>query len=319
MQIISNCTQEVIKNAAKALIDGFLVAFPTETVYGLGADATNEMAVSRIYSVKGRPIGHPLIVHISSAKHIDKWAIDVPEYAVDLAKEFWPGPMTLVLKRSNLAKDFITGGQDNVGLRVPNQPVAIELLKEFEMQGGLGVAAPSANKFSAVSPTSASAVEEEIGVDLGIGDLILDGGRCSIGVESTILDCTQKYPIILRPGQVTHEEIEKCTGVKIDLRYSKSEIRVSGLLESHYSPKAKVVLDVEPNPGVGFIAMENIPTPQGAIRLGSPKTIQEYAFNIYAALRSGDKKKLTEIVVIQPSGGGLAVAIRERLGKAAQK
>jgi L-threonylcarbamoyladenylate synthase len=319
MQIIANCTQEVLKKAAKALFDGCLVAFPTETVYGLGADATNEKAVSRIYSVKGRPIGHPLIVHISSFKQLDKWAIDVSEYAVDLAKEFWPGPMTLILKRSDLAKDFITGGQDNVGLRVPNQPIAIGLLEEFEIQGGLGVAAPSANKFGAVSPTSASAVEEEIGMGLGIGDLILDGGRCSVGVESTIIDCTQANPVILRPGWITYEEVERCTGLKIELINSQSGFRASGLLESHYSPKAKVVLDVSASPGEGFFAMDIVSTPQGAIRLGSPKTIEQYASDVYAALRYGDQKNLAKIVVIQPSGGGLAIAIRDRLGKAAQE
>lgn len=319
MQIIPNCTQEVIKKAARALIDGCLVAFPTETVYGLGADATNEKAVSRIYSVKGRPIGHPLIVHISSVKQIDKWAISIPEYAVNLAKDFWPGPMTLILKRSDLAKDFITGGQDSVGLRVPNQPIAIQLLNEFEILGGLGIAAPSANKFGAVSPTSADAVESEIGAVLQSDDLILDGGRCSVGVESTIIDCTQNNLVILRPGGLTFEEIERCTQQKIDMNSSKSGIRTSGLLDLHYSPKAKVVLDVAAMPGEGFIAMESIPTPQGAIRLGSPKSIEQYASDIYAALRSGDQKNLVKIVVIQPSGGGLAVAIRDRLGKAAHK
>ena len=319
MQILANCTQGVIKKAAKALIDGYLVAFPTETVYGLGADATNEKAVSRIYSVKGRPIGHPLIVHISSLKQLDKWAIDVPEYVVNLAKDFWPGPMTLIVKRSDLAKDFITGGQDSVGLRVPNHPIAIQLLNEFEILGGLGIAAPSANKFGAVSPTSADAVEAEIGADLQSDDLILDGGRCSVGVESTIIDCTQNNLVIIRPGGLTFEKIERCAQQKIDMNSPKSGIRTSGLLDTHYSPKAKVVLDVAAMPGEGFIAMESIPTPQGAIRLGSPKSIEQYASDIYAALRSGDQKNLVKIVVIQPSGGGLAVAIRDRLGKAAHK
>jgi L-threonylcarbamoyladenylate synthase len=158
MELINNPTHDQIKKAAIALKDGHLVAFPTETVYGLGADATNEKAVSRIYSVKGRPTDHPLIVHISSINQLDKWAIDIPEHAIKLAKEFWPGPMTLILKRTNLAKDFITGGQDSVGLRVPDQSVALELLNEFKKLGGFGIAAPSANKFGAVSPTTALAV-----------------------------------------------------------------------------------------------------------------------------------------------------------------
>jgi L-threonylcarbamoyladenylate synthase len=177
MEIISNPTQVEIKKAAQALKDGHLVAFPTETVYGLGADATNEKAVSRIYSVKGRPTDHPLIVHISSINQLDKWAVDIPEYAIKLAKEFWPGPMTLILKRNKIAKDFITGGQDNVGVRVPSHPVAIGLLSEFEKLGGSGVVAPSANRFSAVSPTNTYAVTEEIGGKLSKSDIIIDGGN----------------------------------------------------------------------------------------------------------------------------------------------
>ena len=182
MEFISNCTADAISNAAKALIDGHLVAFPTETVYGLGADATNEKAVSRIYSVKGRPSDHPLIVHISSMNKLDQWAIDIPDYAIKLAREFWPGPMTLILPRTDLAKDFITGGQNNVGIRVPAQPIALALLKKFEELGGQGVAAPSANRFGAVSPTTARAVEEELGSFFDKNDLVLDGGPCLVGI-----------------------------------------------------------------------------------------------------------------------------------------
>ena len=174
MSIISNCTASTIKDAAAVLIKGNLVAFPTETVYGLGADATNEDAIARIYKVKGRPVGHPLIVHISSLANLDKWARDIPEYAVKLARAFWPGPMTLILPRTDLAKDFITGSQDNVGIRIPSHAVALALIKEFEYQGGLGVAAPSANRFGAVSPTSASAVEIELANYLSEHDQILD-------------------------------------------------------------------------------------------------------------------------------------------------
>ena len=313
MEIISNPTQNEIKRAAKALKDGHLVAFPTETVYGLGADATNEKAISRIYSVKGRPTNHPLIVHISSIGQLHKWAIDIPDYAIKLAKEFWPGPMTLILKRGNLAKDFITGGQDSIGLRVPSQPVALELLNEFEKIGGQGVAAPSANRFGAVSPTNSEAVIEEIGSELSQRDMILDGGNSNVGLESTIIDCTKEVPDILRPGAVTIEMIRFCTEYKISISKVSNDIRASGLLKTHYSPKAKVVLSAEAKKGDGFLAMADISTPIGAIRLASPRTIEEFARQLYQALRLGDHKNLTKIIVIPPIGGGLSDAIRDRL------
>jgi L-threonylcarbamoyladenylate synthase len=315
MEIISNPTQDQIRKAAKALKDGHLVAFPTETVYGLGADATDEKAVSRIYSVKGRPTDHPLIVHISSINQLDKWAINIQEYAIKLAKEFWPGPMTLILERTDLAKDFITGSQDNVGIRVPAHPVALELLAEFEKLGGIGIAAPSANRFGAVSPTSRSAVHEELGDFLSEKDSILDGGACLVGVESTIIDCTKGFPIVLRPGFLTSESIEKCISIKV--KSTKSEIKASGLLESHYSPKATVLLDVLASPGEGFIALETVPTPAGVIRLAAPATIEQFAIEIYEALRLGDRKGIRKIIVVQPNGDGLALAIRDRLSKAA--
>ena len=317
MEIISNPTQEDIKNAAKALKAGHLVAFPTETVYGLGADATNEKAVSRIYSVKGRPADHPLIVHISSINQLGKWAIDIPEYAINLAKEYWPGPMTLVLKRSELAMGFITGEQDSIGLRVPDQSVALALLDELEKLGGLGIAAPSANRFGAVSPTTAEAVKEELGSFLQIEDLILDDGLCTVGIESSIIDCTKESPVVLRPGAITNEMIEKITRFKIPLDLEKSMIRASGLLESHYSPKAQVVIGKNAEPGQGFIALANIPTPTGVIRLASPNTVNEYARVFYEALRLGDHRGLKKIIIFQPDGDGLATAIRDRLGKAA--
>ena len=319
MEIISNCTQDVIKKAAKALTDGHLVAFPTETVYGLGADATNEKAVSRIYSVKGRPTDHPLIVHISSINQLEKWSIDIQEYAIKLARDFWPGPMTLILKRSELAKDYITGGQSNVGLRVPAQPIALALLAEFEKNGGFGIAAPSANRFGAVSPTTASDVSEELQTHLNIHDLILDGGQCSVGLESTIIDCTMSVPIILRPGAITEEMINDSINIDGIKSKAKSDIRVSGALESHYSPKAEVFIDLSPSPGDGFIAMNEIPTPDGVIRLASPISIEEYAKDFYIALRLADKKGLERINVIQPEGSGLAEAIRDRLNKAASR
>jgi L-threonylcarbamoyladenylate synthase len=266
MEIISNCTQDDIKKAAKALKDGHLVAFPTETVYGLGADATNEKAVSRIYSVKGRPTDHPLIVHISSVNQLDKWAIDIPDYAIKLAKEFWPGPMTLILRKSSLAKGFITGGQNNVGIRVPAQAVALLLLKEFENLGGLGICAPSANKFGAVSPTYAQAVLEEIGSSMDSSDLILDGGFCKIGIESTIIDCTKLEPIILRSGFITQEHITQLLNINSKIE-NKNTIKHSGNFQSHYSPKAEIFINKTPMTGQGLIALSSIKTPEGVIRL----------------------------------------------------
>ena len=317
MEIISNPTPDEIKKAAKALKDGHLVAFPTETVYGLGADATNQESISNVYTVKGRPIDHPLIVHISSVRQLNKWVIDIPEYAKKLANEFWPGPMTLIIKRSELASDFITGGQENVGIRVPDHLVALMLLEEFEKLGGFGVVAPSANRFGAVSPTTAEAVEDELSNYLDSEDIILDGGQSVIGVESTIIDCSRDHPVVIRPGAITNDMVENVTGIKIPLNLEKSGVKASGLLESHYSPKAKVLLNEPVKPGDGFIAAQNIKTPVGAIRLSSPATIEQYASDLYRALRAGDQKMLKRIVVLPPMGEGLASAIRDRLYKAA--
>ena len=322
MGFISNCTTDAINDAAAALIAGDLVAFPTETVYGLGADATNKDAIARIYKVKGRPVGHPLIVHISSIANLDKWARDIPEYAVNLARAFWPGPMTLILPRTELAKDFITGGQGNVGVRIPSHTVALALLKEFENQGGLGVAAPSANRFGAVSPTTAYAVEKELADFLSKNDQILNGGPCSIGVESTIINCTQDKPSILRPGALTKEMVEDTLGITIHLNALNSEsmqIKAAGLLESHYAPNAKVFLTGSPSLGDGFIALDSFTTPVGAIRVASPKTNEEFAQKLYEAFRFADSKGLNKIFVIPPVGSGIAVAINDRLVRSAQK
>ena len=314
---LSECTAEMISNAAQTLKDGALVAFPTETVYGLGADATSAKAVARIYDVKGRPADHPLIVHIASMDSIGDWAIDIPEYAIKLARDYWPGPMTLILKRSELAQDFITGNQNTVGLRVPAQPIALALLKEFVKLGGKGIAAPSANRFGAVSPTTAAAVMDELIPFLNIDvDRILDGGPCLVGVESTIIDCTKSAPQILRPGAITKEMIEETTGLAV-VSEEKTEIRVSGALDSHYSPKAQVVINAMAESGEGFIALATITTPDGAIRLASPNTVEQYARDLYAALREGDARELTKIAVILPEGDGLAEAIRDRITKAA--
>jgi L-threonylcarbamoyladenylate synthase len=319
MSIISNCTTAALKDAATSLIIGNLVAFPTETVYGLGADATNKDAVARIYDVKGRPTDHPLIVHISSIELLDKWASDIPEYAIKLARSFWPGPMTLILPRTDLAKDFITSGQNNVGIRVPAHTVALSLLKEFEAQGGLGVAAPSANRFGKVSPTCAGDVKEELFDYLKSDDLILDGGPSSVGVESTIINCTNISPTILRPGAITYAMISDLLGIRIEefAKNNSDQIRVPGLLESHYSPKAKVYLSGTPSAGDGFIALSKFPTPSGVIRLTSPATNEEYAKTLYQGLRLADSKKLNKVFAVTPNGDDISVAICDRLQKAA--
>jgi L-threonylcarbamoyladenylate synthase len=321
-------------DAAANLLAGGLVAFPTETVYGLGADACNAEAVARVYAVKGRPADHPLIVHVASMDGLGDWAADVPAYAISLARDFWPGPMTLVVKRSSLAADFVTGGQDTVGVRVPDHPVALGLLEAFARAGGKGVAAPSANRFGNVSPTTAQAVSDELGDYLADGDLILDGGACDVGVESTIIDCTRNVPKILRPGAITAQMIAESTGLSVGGKFvytdddlpgisvngkavDSNAIRVSGSLEAHYAPAATVVLDQSPVAGQGFIAMADVVAVDGVVRLAAPKTHEEFARVLYSALRAADEQGLASVVVAQPAGDGIAVAIRDRLKRAA--
>ena len=314
-QFLRKCSANAMADAAANLLSGGLVAFPTETVYGLGADACNAEAVARIYAVKGRPADHPLIVHVASMDGLGDWATDVPAYAISLARDFWPGPMTLVVKRSALTADFVTGGQDTVGVRVPDHPVALGLLEAFAKAGGKGVAAPSANRFGNVSPTTAEAVSDELRDNLADGDLILDGGVCHVGVESTIIDCTGDAPKILRPGAITEEMIEHSTGLGV-LGADGVAIRVSGSLESHYSPIATVVLDQSPVAGQGFIAMADVAAGEGVVRLAAPKTHEEFAQVLYSALRAADEQGLTTVVVVQPVGNGIAIAIRDRLMRA---
>jgi L-threonylcarbamoyladenylate synthase len=310
-------------DAAANLMVGGLVAFPTETVYGLGADACNADAVARIYSVKGRPADHPLIVHIASMDGLGDWADDVPGYAISLARDFWPGPMTLVVRRSGLAGNFVTGGQSTVGVRAPDHPVTVGLIQAFVRAGGRGVAAPSANRFGNVSPTTAQAVADELGDYLADGDQILDGGPCEVGVESTIIDCTGDVPKILRPGAITAQMISESTGLEVVGQASdgatvdSNVIRVSGSLEAHYAPAATVVLDQSPVAGQGFIAMADIVASEGVVRLAAPKTHEEFARVLYSALRTADEWGIETVVVIQPVGDGIAVAIRDRLKRAA--
>ena len=316
-QFLSNCAADTLSKAAETLKRGFLVAFPTETVYGLGADSSNEKAVARIYEVKGRPQDHPLILHIASMNDITYWAEEVGDYAIMLARSFWPGPMTLIFKRSDAARDYVTGGQDTVGLRIPDHSLALGLLQECKKIGVQAIAAPSANRFGHVSPTTAVAVQEEIGAYLSVEDLILDGGAAHVGLESTIIDCTGNVPRILRPGAITRVMIQEVTGLQVSGHYI-SDIRVSGSLEKHYAPNAQILLDVQASEGQGFIAPSDVATPQGAIRLASPQTTEEFARVLYSALRDGDAQGLETIAVIQPSGEGLAIAIRDRLMRASK-
>ncbi len=332
-RFLSKCSASAMVDAAANLLAGGLVAFPTETVYGLGADACNADAVARIYSVKGRPADHPLIVHVASMDGLGDWAADVPGYAIALARDYWPGPMTFVVRRSGLAGDFVTGGQDTVGVRVPNHPVALGLLEAFERAGGKGVAAPSANRFGNVSPTTAQAVSDELGDYLAAGDQILNGGPCDVGVESTIIDCTGDIPKILRPGAITAQMISESTGLPVGGKFFYTDddlpgisidseavdtlvIRVSGSLDAHYAPAATVVLDQSPVAGQGFIAMADVVAADGVVRLAAPTTHEEFARVLYSALRAADHLGLQTVVVAQPNGDGIAVAIRDRLSRA---
>lgn len=304
----------LISAAAKALIDGALVGLPTETVYGLAADASNEKAIARIYEVKGRPADHPLIVHIGDVNQVERWAFEVPDFARKLIERFWPGPLTLVFKRTALAKDFITGGQETVAIRMPSHEVALSVLREFHALGGSGVAAPSANRFGKVSPTTASDVLEELGKYLGENDLVLEGGQSQVGIESTIVDCTGTKPAILRPGFITSQQIESVTGLALAER--NSQIRISGNLASHYAPNAKVELDTAAVAGDGLIALAEVPTPPGVTRLAAPRDAAEYASQLYAALRKADELSLNRVVALAPKGSGVEVAILDRLLRA---
>lgn len=320
MTLIKYPTSENILLSARSLKNGGLIGLPTETVYGLAADAENETAVKRIYEVKGRPFDHPLIVHIGCIDFLERWASDIPDYALTLAKTFWPGPMTLILKRSEIAKDFVTGGQDSIGIRFPKNEVALSVLKSFHQLGGNGLAAPSANRFGAVSPTDAFAVEEELGLKLEKEkDFILDGGQSEMGVESTIVDCfSSSEPTILRSGVLTHNDIQEKTSFHVIRNLGQEQIRFPGGLERHYSPKAKVILEGAPMRGDGFIALSSIKTPEECIRLSNPENLSEFARDLYSALRRGDKKGLQRIYIVIPDGDGIALAIGERVTKAAR-
>lgn len=311
MNLILNASEPTaITRAGDALRQGGVVGMPTETVYGLAADASSEAAVRRIYEIKGRPLDHPVIVHIADAAQIDEWAVNVPDFARALVKAFWPGPLTLILPKADHVGLWLTGGQESVGLRSPSHPVAQRLLQET----GLGLAAPSANRFGRVSATSAQDVADELGGYLDVDrDLILDGGVSDVGVESTIVDCTGSAPAVLRLGAITVHQIEEATGLKV---VAAGSTRAPGTLAQHYSPLALVKLEGPVTVGDGLIAMSDIPTPDGVIRLASPTTVEEYAHDLYHSLREADRLEIPLVVAIPPKGEGLAAAIRDRLQRA---
>ncbi len=305
-----------LTKAAERLMAGGLVAFPTETVYGLGANAEDEVGVGAIYAAKNRPADHPLIVHIAHPSDVAHFAVAPPEYSMALMRDFWPGPMTLILNRSENAKDFVTGTQETVGLRIPDHPVALALLVAFKKLGGHGLAAPSANRYGSVSPTDAKAVEIELGEHLAPEDMILDGGSSEVGVESTIIDCTGSAPKILRPGAISAQMIERSTDMVVQ-EPQGNQIRVSGSHSRHYSPRAKIIIGTQAGPGEGLIAAAEQKTPQGAIRLAAPKSDEEYAAKLYSALRSADEQNLNTVFIQPPNGDGIAIAIRDRIQRAA--
>jgi L-threonylcarbamoyladenylate synthase len=311
-----------IAQAVTALSSGKLCAIPTETVYGLAANALDESAVARVFTAKERPADHPLIVHVATAADVSDWITELPQWAVDLTKAVWPGPLTIVGPRTPLASNSVTGNQDTVAVRVPSHPIAQELLQQLKAQGVKGVVAPSANRFGHVSPTSAAHVCADLGEYLDAnGDLILDGGDCQVGVESTIVLATGSQPVILRPGAVTAADIKRITGVEVSEATTNAP-RVSGALDSHYSPTAQVILitdgsEIELETNAGFLALAQTPTPTGLVRLASPETIEDFAHELYGSLRAGDDLKLNAIYVVPPSGDGLAQAINDRLNRAA--
>ena len=319
MKLSSKKELDQVSLGVEALCKGNLVVFPTETVYGLGADALNPTAISRVYQIKNRPKKHPLIVHLVSDQYLKEWATHIPDYAFKLADDFWPGPLTLILEKNKAIKDFATGSQNKVALRVPNNPIAIDLLREFSNRGGLGIAAPSVNRFGEVTATTIEVITNEFAQLLSNKDIIIDGGQSQIGIESTIIDCTNKFPVVLRPGWVTTEMIQNSVGLSLDKSSFKINTRHSGAFKSHYKPRAKVYLDVTPKQGYGFYALSKFQTPSGVIRLGAPKSIEEYAHNLYLALSDADRLNIEIVSIFSPQGNGLANAIRDRLYKASNK
>jgi L-threonylcarbamoyladenylate synthase len=315
-------TDADISGAAETLRRGGLVAFPTETVYGLGTDADNAAALARLYAVKGRPGEHPVIVHVGAPAQLDEWAADVPVAARRLGDALWPGPLTLVVRRAVRVLDGVTGGGDTVGVRVPDQPVALALLRAF----GGGIAAPSANRFGHVSPTTADDVRADLGDDV---DVVLDDGPSTVGVESTIVDCTGDELVILRPGGVTRELVEKASAQKVGVRRD-GLTRAPGTLKSHYAPEATVLVvdrdDLAPratallaaDQRVAVLAPGPVPAlPADVVVLDGPADSDEYARVLYARLREVDRRGVDVLLAVPPPDAGVGVAVGDRLRRAA--
>ncbi|MBY0267501.1 MAG: threonylcarbamoyl-AMP synthase [Burkholderiales bacterium] len=311
-----------ITRAAAQLKAGELVAFPTETVYGLGADASNADAVRKVFAAKGRPADHPLIVHIADAVQLANWARDIPPAAHTLAKTFWPGPLTLVLKRSPKVPDAVTGGQDTVAIRVPLHPVAQALLREF----GGGVAAPSANRFGRVSATTAAHVREEFG---DVVACVLDGGAADVGIESTIVDCSRAAPVLLRPGSITPQQLEQVLDMPLAASDAQAP-RVSGSLEKHYAPRTPVMLMegdlivelahslARQGKRVAVLARTTLqPMVDGLVWQAAPRDAAAYAHELYASLRTLDQAGCDAMLVEQPPDEPEWLAVRDRLMRAA--
>ncbi|MGZ0152963.1 L-threonylcarbamoyladenylate synthase [Kribbella sp. WER1] len=316
-------TASEIEKAVDVLRAGGLVAIPTETVYGLAADAENPQAVGRIFSTKGRPPSHPLIVHIAGAAQLDDWAEDVPDTARLLAERFWPGPLTLVLRRGRRVPLETTGRLETVAIRVPDHTVALELLTAF----GGAVAAPSANRFGSVSPTTAEHVRAELGDDI---EYVLDGGPCGVGVESTIVDVTGATPTVLRPGGVTREDLEDALGHALAVPET-STVRVPGQHPSHYAPSARVVLvapedlaaeaqrATDEGHRVGILlppALSGTPVKAHAV-VRLPDSLDDYARGLFTYLRDLDRQGCDLILASLPEETGLGLAIANRLNRAA--
>jgi L-threonylcarbamoyladenylate synthase len=308
-----------IARAVDVLRAGGLVSFPTETVYGLGADASSIDAIHRLYAVKGRPADHPVIVHLGAAALLDEWGSDVPETARTLANACWPGPLTVVVRRAAHVVDAVTGGLDTVGVRVPDHPLALELLRAF----GGGVAAPSANRFGRVSPTTADDVRADLGHDV---DVVLDGGPCRVGVESTIVDCSRAEPVIARLGGVARERIENLLGRAVPL-IDDGQVRAPGTLESHYAPRAMVeVVDLSSlqsrvhaaladGARVGVMGARS--DDPRVVGLGVPSDGVTYAHDLYRMLRTADAEGLDRVIAVVPDPEGLGAAVADRLRRAA--
>ncbi|WP_342117928.1 L-threonylcarbamoyladenylate synthase [Pseudoduganella sp. OTU4001] len=324
---MSDAASRDISSAAAALEAGDLVAFPTETVYGLGADAENPEAVAKIYAAKGRPQDHPVIVHVAPGADLDYWTTDVPDEARELVKHFWPGPLTLILKRNAHIPDAVSGGQDTVGIRCPSHPVAMELLKAFKGGKG-GVAAPSANKFGNVSPTTAQHVRDEFGDDPRLA-AILDGGSSQVGIESTILDLSRlgtHGPVLLRPGHITAMQIATVIGILV-AQPDQAAPRASGTLESHYAPKAPVALlptgDIEKTlaelklRGRSAALIHYTPFPDAQPNVALPAEPKGYAYGVYAALRAMDQQQVDLILVEAPPTDDAWLGVNDRLRRAA--